>query len=188
MTCLGRRDDIYRYVDEDLNQEERAELEAHLAACHTCQTELEAAKAVFAVLTELRDVPVPTGIRDAVLAGLPEPRGARVLRWVLAAQALATIVLLLLIYPTLAGWHAGLYEWLLHMWAAAPVSAWAVAGIELWHDLSGVALATGRALLARGGSLSWPQAAVVLALCIGSCLAANLVLLRNGHKGIGGMT
>ena len=188
MACLGRRDDIYRYLDGDLTQEERPELEAHLAACRTCQTELEAAKAVFAALTELLDVPVPTGMCDAVLAGLPEPRGTRVLRWVLAAQAVVTIALLLLIYPTLAGWHATLSELLFHIRAAAPVSAWAAAGLELWHEFAGMALAAGRALLSRGGPLGWPQVAAVLALCIGSCLAANLVLLRNGHKGIGGMT
>ena len=188
MKCLGRRDDIYRYLDQDLTQEERAELEAHLAACRTCQTELKAAKAVFAALTELSDVPVPAGIHDAVLAGLPEARGSRVLRWVLAAQAVVTVVLLLLIYPTLAGWNAALSEWLLHIRAAAPVSAWAAAGVELLHDLSGIALAGGRALLTRGGPLSGPQVAVGLALCIGSCLAANLVLLRNGRTGIGGMT
>lgn len=90
------------YVDGTLTPKERADADAHLAACELCHEEVELAARAVAALGELTEEPVPVGLTTPVRAELrtrtAPPRAER--RWVrlqwaaglAAAAALVAVV------------------------------------------------------------------------------------------------
>lgn len=56
------------YVDGALTEEERAEVDAHLATCRTCREEAELSTLAVAALAELPEQPVPLGVMNPVAA------------------------------------------------------------------------------------------------------------------------
>ncbi|MGH2528799.1 MAG: anti-sigma factor family protein [Actinomycetota bacterium] len=63
------------YVDGALTEEERAEVDAHLATCWACREEMELSTLAVAALAELPEQPVPLGVMNPVAAEIRR-RGA----------------------------------------------------------------------------------------------------------------
>lgn len=86
MDCSAAKSKLFPYVDGELTQEIRGEIEAHLARCGACRrlVDLEVAFRE-AYVDRLRPDPAPEPIRERVAALLGElshgPRGARGQRW-----------------------------------------------------------------------------------------------------------
>jgi hypothetical protein len=102
------------YVDGSLAPEERAEVDAHLAACIRCRREVALAVAARAALTPLDEVDAPEGLGVAAIAEgqrlaaerYPEVTPLRrprplTSRWLTAAGAAAAVLLALAIVPNL---------------------------------------------------------------------------------------
>jgi anti-sigma factor RsiW len=186
MTCLESKDWIDRYLDADLDPVEQARFEEHLAACGTCQQELAQTRALFTVLGSLQEVPVATGFHKEVLAGLPRRAASPAARWILATQVALTLALLVIAYPTVAGWYARASAWLSPGWLSAQAtvvaawakSTWAWLALNLAVDL--------KAVWPRGLGLPWPQAALVVLALVGFWALGNRLLLAGKPNGIGG--
>ena len=183
MTCLGDEERINRYLDDDLNPEERAQFEAHLSDCPACRRALARQRALFALLDGLAEAPVPADLREAVLAGLPRRRAAPLGRWLLMAQAAATVALLALAWPTLrrlyVQWTALLPPgWLTALAAEAfarfrETIAWFQAALTVEVHL---------ALVPRLG-LTWSQMTLAVgALIVFWLLGNHLLLGRRGRS------
>src|SRR5688500_11097392 len=86
------------YVDGTLPSEERAVVDAHLAACATCREEVELAQEALTALGSLEDQPVPFGVTGPVMAEAGqrfERRGAvwQRVQWGAGLAAAAALVL-----------------------------------------------------------------------------------------------
>lgn len=87
------------YVDGSLTEEERAEVDAHLATCRTCREETELSIRAVAVLAELPEQPVPLGVMNPVAAEIrrrsagaaPAPWWGK-LQWAAGLAAAAALV------------------------------------------------------------------------------------------------
>lgn len=94
---------LNEYLDDALDAPARAQLAAHLAVCPRCAARLESLRALFAALDALPEEPLARDLSTSVLARLPQPIEAFAapakFRWILAAQALAAVVLLVLVAP-----------------------------------------------------------------------------------------
>jgi hypothetical protein len=92
------------YEDGSLSDEDRAAVEAHLAACEACRREVEMARRAVTALAALGEEPVPLGLMNRVTSEIgrrtrrPAPRQAR-FRWVAGLAAAAAIVALLAVRP-----------------------------------------------------------------------------------------
>lgn len=150
------------YLDGLLEPEARAEADAHLTVCVACQNRYIDLRAVWMELESLPEAPLSRDLASAVLAAIAPARAALPVaaRWVLAAQALLALVLLIAAGLSLpAEWftvpeavaqsQVELNQW----WQTATASAqtWA-AGWAQWtalisaSALSGVGLAAVAAL------------------------------------------
>ncbi len=89
---------LNEYLDGALEAPARAQAEAHLADCPQCAARLASWRALFAGLAALPEEPLARDLSADVLARLPQPAEALSilpkLRWIVAAQALAAVVLL----------------------------------------------------------------------------------------------
>jgi hypothetical protein len=56
------------YLERDLSPDERSRVEAHLASCPPCGSELRELRATVSLLQRLPDVEHPAGLADAVMA------------------------------------------------------------------------------------------------------------------------
>ncbi len=75
MNCSKCIDMLSEYLDNELNEPERQEVEAHLMLCPECKTLLEEIQAVHANLQDaISFIPVPPGLDDKILASLDEER------------------------------------------------------------------------------------------------------------------
>ncbi|MBI2204600.1 MAG: zf-HC2 domain-containing protein [Candidatus Rokubacteria bacterium] len=84
MTCDETRERFSDLVDGRLAPDERAALDAHLAACAVCPAELDRLRATVALLRSIEPARAPAGFVDRVVAAArPQPWWRR-----LAAQAL----------------------------------------------------------------------------------------------------
>lgn len=87
------------YVDGALTEEERAEVDAHLASCRVCREEMELSTQAVAALAELPEQPVPLGVMNPVAAEIrrrtagaaPAPWWGR-LQWAAGLAAAAALV------------------------------------------------------------------------------------------------
>jgi anti-sigma factor RsiW len=185
MTCFENEEWINRYLDGELGPAERRRFEQHLAGCPSCQQELAQTRALFAVLQGLENAPAPAGMADEVLEGLTPRRAPRLSRWILIAQAAATLLMLGLAYPRLAVWYEQLAAWLTPGWLSAELAQAVAWGRGLWatlaDELSGL-----RWSWPRGLGLTWPQAAMMAAALVGLWWLGNRLLLAPGSNGTGG--
>jgi anti-sigma factor RsiW len=71
MTCL-ELELVDLYIERELPDEQRREVEAHLAACPTCREAAEERRALLGAFSSLPPVELPPGFAASVLARLPE--------------------------------------------------------------------------------------------------------------------
>lgn len=201
MTCHGNEDWINRFLDGELAPEEGARFEEHLAGCAACRRELDQMRGLFAVLGSLEAQPAPGGMAEAVLARAPRPSAPPWFRWVLAAQAAATGMLLVLAYGRLVDWYEQLKTWLVPGWLANQVgwltnqANWLAAQIDslagelaaLWTRLAGMPGELAAPAWLPGLALTWPQAALMVLALAGLWLAGNRLLLAPKQNGTGGI-
>jgi len=102
------------YLDGTLTPKERADADAHLAACELCREEVELAALAAAVLDELTEEPIPVGVTAPVWAELrtrtaplrAERRWMR-LQWAAGLAAAAALVAVVAVgLPRLGGGEA----------------------------------------------------------------------------------
>jgi anti-sigma factor RsiW len=177
MSCPGKEDSIYRYLDGELSAAERSEFEAHLVGCPTCREALARAQGLFVLLNGLSAAPVPAGFASGVMAGLPSAVQPRGVTWLLAGQLVASVLCLVLSFRTLATWYEQLARWLAPGWLserAAEASAWLE---NTWLGLRPELSLEGHLGWAHGWGLAWPQAALVVVALVGAWILGNRLLL-----------
>ncbi|MBE3590023.1 MAG: DUF4349 domain-containing protein [Firmicutes bacterium] len=76
MTCALDRSQLSAYLDQELTAEERAAVEAHLAACAECREEFASLGRVVQALRGLPEAQPPEGFREALRARLLAAAGA----------------------------------------------------------------------------------------------------------------
>jgi hypothetical protein len=109
MDCKKCQNLLGQYLDEELNGPELSDLEQHIKNCPDCLRELERLRKMHSFLTDLKEVEVPEGEREAFIGALRnriEAEGAKVsrkksvLRPVLVTAILVVIALIVVvIYP-----------------------------------------------------------------------------------------
>lgn len=97
--------DLFDYVEEELAEDRRAELEAHLASCPTCAEQIALVQAGRDVLRESQRLHLPPARREAISTSLPTQRRApgrstalsprRILALLTPVAAVAAVVVLL---------------------------------------------------------------------------------------------
>jgi hypothetical protein len=94
---------LARFADGDLDPREQRRVEAHLAKCDRCRRELEDFRFAAGLMRELTAAPAPDSVwrsvEQSLAAGLAANAPARLVpRVALAGLALATVVVLALVY------------------------------------------------------------------------------------------
>jgi hypothetical protein len=89
---------LHEYLDGALSTASRAELESHLADCPACTRKLAELRSLFTSLEHLPEVQLQTDLVGSVLAKI-EPAPGAALRWVLALEAAAALLLLAAFWP-----------------------------------------------------------------------------------------
>ena len=94
--------DLFDYVEGDLPDSRRAEVETHLASCAQCAEQVALVQAGRGVLRESQPLELPAGRRDAILRDLPaqpkERRGWDIsLKHVVAALTPVAVVALVVV-------------------------------------------------------------------------------------------
>jgi anti-sigma factor RsiW len=69
---------ISRYLDDELNPDEKKDFDAHIRSCASCREELEETRALHRLFASARRFPAPYGFSTRVLANLDEKEGSRV--------------------------------------------------------------------------------------------------------------
>ena len=82
------------YVDGALSAAERLEVEAHLAACPTCQAQVESERMIAAALRGLPAPPMPHGLAARVRRRSRKPIALRRRVWIPSLAAMLLLVLL----------------------------------------------------------------------------------------------
>ncbi|MGH7355346.1 MAG: zf-HC2 domain-containing protein [Candidatus Rokuibacteriota bacterium] len=81
MTCHDAREQFSALVDEALDAEARASLDAHLGGCAECRRELEAFRRTVTLVRGIEPARAPVGFVDRVItAARPEPWSRRLAR------------------------------------------------------------------------------------------------------------
>ena len=98
---------IYEYLDGALTASQCAWVDSHLESCWECVERLAQTQGIFLALESLPDVALERDLTSDVLAGLhlalgSEASGIGSLRWVFLAQVLVALVLLAVVWPTIA--------------------------------------------------------------------------------------
>jgi mycothiol system anti-sigma-R factor len=76
ISCASAVERLWAYLDRELDDEDKAEVEAHLAFCRRCCGELEFAKHLRRFLADQEDERMPAAMRsrlDRFIDGLCEP-------------------------------------------------------------------------------------------------------------------
>ena len=186
MTCLESKNLIDRYLDGELGPGGQAQFEEHMAACEACQRELAQTRALFAVLGSLQDAPVTSDFHQQVLAGLPHRLATPVTRWILATQVALTLALLVIAYPTVAGWYARFSDWFSPGWLSAQITVVAAWAQNTWAWLASNLTIDLKEVWPRGLGLPWPLAALIVLTLVGFWVVGNRLLLASKPNGIGG--
>jgi hypothetical protein len=99
MTCAELRERVWLAADEEeLSEEERRELELHLAVCAECRGKARESRRIAAALRRLEAPASPPGFKESTLARLEERPIRRVpiaARWLAAAAAVLALIGLL---------------------------------------------------------------------------------------------
>ena len=189
MDCSGNQERIDRYLDGEMLPEEQAQFEEHVARCPSCQREMAGMRALFAALEGLEAAPVPRGLRQEVLAGLDaRPVVSPLVRQFVAIQAIASTLLLVLAYPTLAEWYERASAWLGYGWLSRLTADAINRGQDVWRSLIQTAAVQVDLTWPRGLGLTWPQAALLAVALLGLWVLGNHLLLATRSNGIGGGT
>jgi hypothetical protein len=89
MSCHDVRERLSDLVDDALEAEARAQVDAHLAGCADCRRELDRLRATVSLLRAVERPHAPAGFVDRVLeAARPIPRHRRVRDWLAAVRLL----------------------------------------------------------------------------------------------------
>ena len=187
MICQDKEAWLNRYLDGEMDAEETGAFEEHLAGCPACRHELAEMRALFAALGGLADAPPDAAFAGDVMAGLPRRRMPAAARQLVALQAVASVVLLALAYPTLAAGYEWVGTWfapgrlgmLFEEMAAALADAWQQA-------LSG--LPAVEITRPRGLGLAWPQATLLALALLAIWAVCNRLLLSEKVERRGGTT
>ena len=89
---------LHEYLDGALSPASRKELESHLADCPACARKLTELRSLFTSLEHLPEVRLQTDLVGSVLSEI-EPAPGAALRWVLALEAAAALLLLAAFWP-----------------------------------------------------------------------------------------
>jgi anti-sigma factor RsiW len=76
------------YLDDELSTVERAAVEAHLAGCDACRTELASLRALFTALDALQPAALAADLTPVVLRGVAAERRRTVRRRRISCDAL----------------------------------------------------------------------------------------------------
>jgi hypothetical protein len=93
---------INEYLDNALAPSTRADVDAHLAVCDDCRSELDAMRSLFAEIESLPVVALERDLAPAVVAqigvkvSMPRPLG-----WALAVQGMVAVIILAALWPVL---------------------------------------------------------------------------------------
>ena len=89
MSCHDAREWLSDLLDDALEAEARAQVDAHLAGCAECRRELERLRATVSLLRAVERPQAPAGFVDRVLeAARPTPWHRRLLDWLAAVRLL----------------------------------------------------------------------------------------------------
>ena len=89
MTCHDARERLSDLLDDALEAEARAQIDAHLAGCAECRRELERLRATVSLLRAVERPQAPAGFVERVLeATRPAPWHRRLLDWLAAVRLL----------------------------------------------------------------------------------------------------
>jgi hypothetical protein len=89
MSCHDARERLSDLLDDSLEPEARAQVDAHLAACADCRRELDRLRATVSLLRAVERPHAPAGFVDRVLeAARPTPWSRRLLDWLAAVRLL----------------------------------------------------------------------------------------------------
>jgi hypothetical protein len=89
MSCHDAREWLSDLLDDALEAEPRAQVDAHLAGCADCRRELDRLKATVSLLRAVESPQAPAGFVDRVLgAAGPAPWHRRLLDWLAAVRPL----------------------------------------------------------------------------------------------------
>lgn len=188
MSCFEHEDWIDRYLDGRLSAAEQARFEEHLAGCPSCQRDVTQLSTLCTALDLLQEVPAPAGFRAEVMAGLPRRVAQPATRWVLVAQAAATLLLLALAYPTLKGWYAQVSGWFAPGWLSQTVTDVAAWSRAAWASLAPALTVDLDLSWPQGFGLGWPQAAILAVALVGLWALGNRLLFSAESNGTGGRT
>ena len=90
MSCFNCERLISAYIDDELDQARRTDIEEHLDGCERCRREYETQLAAWEVAGDLRSVSAPDGLWDAIDSELrPEPGGTTLEDLTLIVRGLA---------------------------------------------------------------------------------------------------
>jgi predicted anti-sigma-YlaC factor YlaD len=175
------------YLDGELSADERGRVEAHLAACGECRSELLALQALFSALDELAPARAPSLLPTVLAQIRPRRRVAGMGPWFIPAlQAGAALALLAWGWTRLVGYWTLVGDILssqLLQVSWAKLLAWTtIQGTALlaWPGAIWSVLQEWPSRLAEFGSLhlSLAQLAALGAALVTLWLAGNAVLLR----------
>jgi anti-sigma factor RsiW len=77
MKCRHVRKRISEYIDEELTQDEKKDVESHTRSCASCREELEETRALHELFTSAERFAAPYGFATRVLANLEEKERSR---------------------------------------------------------------------------------------------------------------
>lgn len=97
---------INEFLDDELPADKQHALQAHLERCPVCRQRLGELRELFATLDAVTDVTLATDLSPRILARIHQQTASMSawFRLALAAQASATLLLLLGIWPSLERW------------------------------------------------------------------------------------
>jgi len=75
MNCNRIHTLLNDYIDGDISEKQRAEVEGHLAACDNCQKEFESLRRTVALVRDLPQVPAPVDVTETICAAVKREAG-----------------------------------------------------------------------------------------------------------------
>ena len=90
------RGNLSAYVDGEVTEAERPQMERHLESCADCRAEADSLRSLVGLLRRMPEIEPP---RSFTLAGVPAPiRGMPALQWALRTTALSTAFVLVVVF------------------------------------------------------------------------------------------
>ncbi|KAB7668960.1 anti-sigma factor family protein [Bacillus sp. B1-b2] len=109
MTCSSKIVTyMHEYLDEEIEEDHKRELQEHLQTCESCATHFHELKKTIALVQSTSHIQAPLNFTENVLAKLPkEQKQARVKRWVRhhPMLAAASLFLVLMVSSLLSSWN-----------------------------------------------------------------------------------